>query len=67
MPEVAGDAGLLVNPQSDDDIAAAMERIATDDELRAQLIANAKIQRTKFSWDKSAIDLWNGIEKMLGK
>ena len=39
----------------------------TDDELRAQLIANAKIQRTKFSWDKSAIDLWNGIEKLLGK
>lgn len=65
MPEVAGDAGLLVNPYSDDDIANALTRMVTDDELHTQLIANAKVQRQKFSWDKSAVDLWNGIEKML--
>ena len=65
MPEVAGNAGLLVNPQSDDDIANAMVRIASDADLRAQLVANARIQRQKFSWDKSAIDLWNGIERMM--
>ena len=65
MPEVAGDAGLLVNPHSDDDIANAMARMADDTELRARLIANAKIQRSKFSWDKSAADLWNNIERML--
>jgi len=68
MPEVVGDAGLFVNPQSDAEIAAAMEHMAADAELRAKLIANARIQRQKFSWNKSAVDLWNGIEKlMVGK
>lgn len=67
MPEVAGDAGLLVDPLSTESIANAMERMATDADLRAQLIANAKTQRAKFSWDKSAVDLWNGITKMMGE
>jgi glycosyltransferase involved in cell wall biosynthesis len=65
MPEVAGDAGLLVNPQSDDDITNALVRMASDAGLRAQLVTNARTQRQKFSWDKSAIDLWNGIERMM--
>lgn len=63
MPEVAGNAGLLINPHSDDEIANAMLQIATNAELRAQLIDNAKVQRQKFSWDKSAVDLWNGMMK----
>lgn len=65
MPEVAGNAGLLVNPHSDEAIADAMERMAADSELREQLIANAKTQREKFSWDKSAVDLWNGMMKLV--
>ena len=67
MPEVVGDAGLLVNPNSDDDIANAMARMAEDAELRARLIANARVQREKFSWDKSAADLWSNIERMMAK
>ena len=67
MPEVAGNAGLLVDPLSTESIANAMERMATDADLRTQLIANAKTQRAKFSWDKSAVDLWNGITKMMGE
>ena len=65
MPEVAGNAGLLVNPYSEEEIADAMIQMATDKNLRSTLVENAKAQREKFSWDKSAIDLWNGIEKML--
>lgn len=65
MPEVAGNAGLLVNPNSDDDIAEAMKQMANDTMLHSKLIDEAKTQRQKFSWDKSAIDLWNGIVKML--
>ena len=65
MPEVAGDAGLLINPHSDDEIADAMVKMATDAELRQKLIENAKIQRQKFSWDKSAVDLWNGMMRLM--
>lgn len=65
MPEVAGDAGLLVDPFSIDAIARAMESMATDANLRARLIENAKTQRMKFSWEKSAVDLWNGITRVM--
>lgn len=63
LPEVAGDAGHLVNPGSVDSIAHGFAKLAGDEAYRNQLIANARIQRAKFSWDKSAERLWNGIEK----
>ena len=62
---MAVDAGLLVNPHSDEEIADAMVQMATNAELRARLIENAKVQRQKFSWDKSAVDLWNGMMRLM--
>ncbi len=67
MPEVAGDAGLLIDPHNDNEIADAMMRITTEPALRNQLIENAQTQRKHFSWDKSAIDLWNGMMHMIGQ
>lgn len=61
MPEVAGDAALLVDPLSVDDIADAMTRIADDDSLRSDLIQRGRIQRTLFSWDRTAALLWQSI------
>lgn len=59
MPEVAGDAGLLVDPTDVEDIANKMEQIYKDETLRSKLIANAQQQVKKFSWDQSAERLWN--------
>jgi glycosyltransferase involved in cell wall biosynthesis len=67
MPEVAGDAALLVNPFSTDSISDAMKQIASDSELREKLILKARDQRQKFSWDSSAEKLWNCIEKAVDK
>ena len=53
MPEVAGNAALLVNPHNAEDIASSMEYILLDD-IRNQLISQGKIQREKFSWDRTA-------------
>lgn len=64
MPEVAGDAGLLVDPHSVDDIANAMTQLYFDAALRDKLIANGRIQRQKFSWQKTAEKMWQAIEKM---
>lgn len=64
MPEVAGDAGLLVDPYSVDSITDAMTQMVIDTDLRSRLIAAAPKQSSKFTWDKSAIDLWNGIERL---
>ena len=61
MPEVAGDAGILVDPFSIEDIASGMSKLASDEALRKQLIENGRIQREKFSWDKTAERLWECI------
>src|SRR3989344_3525992 len=55
--EVAGNAALLVDPHSIDEISLAMERIYTDAGLRKELIVKGKIQSQKFSWPRSGKQL----------
>ncbi len=54
LPEVAGDAALLVDPHDVDAIADAMFRIATDAELRAELDRRGQENVKRFSWEKCA-------------
>lgn len=63
MPEVAGDAALLVNPASVDEIVTAMRKVTSDNELRGRLIAAGRRQRELFSWEKSAQLLWLSLMK----
>lgn len=61
MPEVAGDAALLVDPTSVDQIAGAMTQLATNENMRQELIAKGRAQRTKFSWEQTAARLWDCV------
>jgi len=54
MPEVAGDAGLTVDPHDVDQLAVAMWRILDDTELRSSLIQKGLKRSACFSWDKTA-------------
>jgi len=54
MPEVAGDAALLVDPFKPEEITAAMIRIIADKDLKTNLIHNGFIQAAKFSWKAMA-------------
>ena len=63
MPEVAGDAALLVNPASVDEIVTAMRKVTSDNELRGRLIAAGRRQRELFSWEMSAQLLWLSLMK----
>ncbi len=54
IPEVVGDAALLVNPDSDEDISMGMKCILTDNNLAQLLKKRAFLQAKKFSWEKSA-------------
>ncbi len=65
MPEVAGDAALLVDPFSIDAIANAMVLISNDIEMRNQLIIKSKDRAKAFSWDNTAKILWQSIEKAM--
>ncbi len=65
MPEAAGDAALLVNPYSVDDIAAAMKKLFSKPELHKSLIEKGKQQVQKFSWDLTAQKLWACCQKVM--
>ena len=57
MPEVGGDAVLYIDPSSPDDIAHAINKLR-DNKLREELIGRGRVQREKFSWDRTANLLW---------
>ena len=65
MPEVAGDAALLIEPTNTEALTAALTRIANDAALREQLIAKGRTQRTRFSWDITADLLWQSMMKTI--
>ena len=54
MPEVAGDAGILVDPNDVNALADAMTRVLTDRVLRATLAAKGLARARSFSWERMA-------------
>ena len=65
MPEVAGEATLIVNPFSVEEIENAMLKMATDESLRKNLIAKGNLQKQKFSWDLTAERLYDCVLKSI--
>ena len=53
LPEVAGDAAILINPYNTTEITEAMQAIATDSELRSRLSNQGITHSQKFSWEKT--------------
>jgi len=54
LPEIVGEAGLLIEPEDPDGLAAAIERALADDLLRADLIKKGRAQAAKFTWKETA-------------
>ncbi len=54
LPEVVGDAALLVNPRDTEEIAVAMHRLLTDDDLHAEMSEKGLQRAHTFSWEKAA-------------
>jgi glycosyltransferase involved in cell wall biosynthesis len=54
LPEVAGDAALLFDPEDDAAIHAALVRLLRDGELRDRLRAAGPRQAARFDWDATA-------------
>ncbi|MEO6039066.1 MAG: glycosyltransferase family 1 protein, partial [Saprospiraceae bacterium] len=54
LPEVAGDAALLVDPFSETAIAEGLEKLWVDRGFSQQLVEHGRRQREKFSWDLAA-------------
>jgi glycosyltransferase involved in cell wall biosynthesis len=54
LPEVVGDAAVLVNPENVFDIARGIRDVLLDDELRSRLIRRGREQAARFSWSWTA-------------
>lgn len=54
IPEVAGDAALLIDAESPSSIAQAMERVLNDAALRDALMARGLQRAARFSWQRCA-------------
>lgn len=65
LPEVAGEAGLLVNPHDIQSISDAMNLIVEDDNLRWQLRELGLKRAMNFSWEKTGKETLKVIEKYL--
>ncbi|MEA3336345.1 MAG: glycosyltransferase family 1 protein [Chloroflexota bacterium] len=54
LPEVVGDAALLVDANNDEELAVAIHRLLTDQQLRQSLREKGLIRARVFSWDRAA-------------
>lgn len=66
LPEVAGEAALSFDPHDSAEMAEAIRRLVSDDDLCAALSGQAIIQAQNFSWERSALltlELLNEVMK----
>ncbi|MBW7885037.1 MAG: glycosyltransferase family 4 protein [Caldilineaceae bacterium] len=66
LPEVAGDAAILVDPENPHAIADGMWAIIGNDSLRSSLVEKGKRQASKFTWEKCALETIAAYYKTAG-
>ena len=54
LPEVVGDAGVLIDPRDEGALASAMRRMAADPAARADLSGKAALRAREFTWGRCA-------------
>jgi glycosyltransferase involved in cell wall biosynthesis len=66
IPEVIGDAGLLVDPRDTDSITDAILRLLTDGALRKELVARGLARAKDFSWERTARRVLEVLDEAAG-
>jgi len=54
LPEVVGDAAVMVNPERVFEIARGIREVLLSDQLRAELVRKGRAQASRFSWERTA-------------
>lgn len=62
FPEVAGDAALYFDPLDVDDMAAKLELMSSNQQLRSTLVEKGKARAMQFNWQNTANIVWKVIE-----
>ncbi|MBI2907010.1 MAG: glycosyltransferase family 4 protein [Chloroflexi bacterium] len=63
LPEVAGDAALLINPESAEEIASALEKVLADKTLQKELSEKGLERARQFTWQRAAADTMAVLEE----
>jgi glycosyltransferase involved in cell wall biosynthesis len=66
LPEVVGDAALMVDPYSEAAIAEALSRVLDDESLRTRLVERGRVRARLFSWEASVRRIHSGYLEILG-
>ena len=64
MPEIVGDAAILVDPKMPEEIGQAMARMTRDADLRQDLIAKGLRRSADFNWQGTAKVIYNGLRSL---
>lgn len=67
LPEVVGDAGVLVNPDEPAAIAQALRVLLVDEEMRRALAEKGRRRAASFSWRRAAQETTAVYRQVLGK
>ena len=70
LPEVVGDAAILVNPENVFDIARGLRDVLLDEKLRQQAVTRGYEQLKRFSWDHAAervLETYREVASAYGK
>ena len=67
LPEVVGDAGLLFDPLSHEELAGAIARLLSDESLRNELRTKGRERAKLFSWKASSCKFVSIIEEVAGR
>lgn len=65
LPEVVGDAGILVNPYDVDEIARAIHEVLVNERLREEMRVKGLERAKQFSWEKTAKETLKAYEEVL--
>lgn len=66
LPEVAGDAALLVDPDDQEELASSLLRLAADQALCDDLTRRGRERARRFSWDSALTQTWNVYRELTG-
>jgi len=66
LPEICGDAALLVDPEDVDAIHAALEQLMRDETVAAELARRGLGRAEQFTWEQAAEQTWNLYQRVLG-
>ena len=67
IPEVAGDAALLIDPRNVEELGSALQRLAAESPLRDDLIRRGRARALEFTWESAVSRTWALYEKLLKK